>query len=163
MLVNSDTAVSVAHSVLLVGRCCCHMKRMHVSAFLLACSKRLSRWESSPTNTSEMRIQESWRRTPLSSPDSEKLISLWSFWHFWVCFLGCKAITLLLHCGCNSFHKTPVLNCCLIKIDKLLGIVEWALVGFNKVHLSNLIDGAQCNQPCGKGCSSSAGSHTETS
>lgn len=32
MLVNSDTAVSQAHSVVLVGRCCCHMKRAYISA-----------------------------------------------------------------------------------------------------------------------------------
>lgn len=40
MLVNSDTAVSIVHSVFLVGRCGCHMKRMCVSYFLLAGGKR---------------------------------------------------------------------------------------------------------------------------
>lgn len=34
LLVNSDTAVSVAHSVFLVGRYSCHMKK--TSAFALA-------------------------------------------------------------------------------------------------------------------------------
>lgn len=35
VLVNSDTAVSEARSAFLVGRCCCHMKRIYVSAFPL--------------------------------------------------------------------------------------------------------------------------------
>lgn len=46
VLVNSDTAVSEEHSVFLVGRRCCHMKRLYVFALafvLAACEKLVAR------------------------------------------------------------------------------------------------------------------------
>lgn len=47
VLVNSDAAVSEEHSVFLVGRRCCHMKRTFVSALAFelaaACDELLAR------------------------------------------------------------------------------------------------------------------------
>ena len=42
LLVNSDAAVSVAHSVFLVGRCCCHMKSTNVYTGFHACEKTVA-------------------------------------------------------------------------------------------------------------------------
>lgn len=118
MLVNSDIAVSVAHSVFLVGRRC-HMKRTCLCAgFHAGCwwkagcktdSNTLQKWEWTQTNTSEISLQEGRTHAPLSSPLSEELIALWSLWRFRICFLGYRAIMLLFHRSCSNLSHTGLL------------------------------------------------------
>lgn len=60
------------------------------------------RWESTPTNTSEMGLQESWKHTHRFPPCSSSLIGLWSRWHSG--FVS-KDMKQMRCCGCKSFHN----------------------------------------------------------
>lgn len=88
LLVNSDTAVSIAHRVFLVGWLCCHIKE-RTSLHWLSCRLLVKTWQQRyfRGETQPQPIPQRWasrkaEHTPLPSLLSALLIALWSYWHF---------------------------------------------------------------------------------
>lgn len=120
MLVNSDTAVSVVHSVFLVGSCCCHMKRMCISSFLLAGSKRQRyfKGEIYPQPEPPRRNYRKAEHAQRFPPHMVKTSYRCGLWHSWAWF--------------------PRMQRRLIKLCKWLGTFCGTLVGFDEVKISKL-------------------------
>lgn len=116
VLVNSETAVSVAHGVFLGGRNMPHEKDMFLH--WLSCLRKAG--SERQQYFTGVRINPKWylidaltgklnMYTLLSSPLND-LIPLWSLCHIWVCFAGYRQPVLLLYCGCISFQRHQFLS-----------------------------------------------------